>query len=134
LSYFLWGSMPDDELFAAAAEDGLKTPEQLEAQARRLLVDPRARQQVTKFHEHWLGLRRFETVERDVADPRTNDSWRRSVLAFVDDVFWSGSATVADLFRSPVVYVDDVIGPLYGHPQASDSGLVPVQLDEARAG
>lgn len=134
LSYFLWGSLPDDELFAAAEEDRLGTPEEIEAQARRLLADPRARQQVTRFHEQWLGLKRFETVERDVEDPRTNASWQRSVLAFVDGVFWSESATVADLFHSPVVYVDDVIGPLYGHPQPPDSGLVPVELDEDRAG
>lgn len=134
LSYFLWGSMPDDELFAAAEEGRLGTPQEIEAQARRLLADPRAQQQVTRFHERWLGLKRFETVERNVEDPRANASWRKSVLSFVDEVFWSESGTVADLFRSPVVYVDEVIGPLYGHPQTPDAGLVPVELEEERAG
>ena len=56
LSYTLWDTMPDPELFAAASAGQLETPEQVEAQARRMLADPRARQAVVRFHEQWLGL------------------------------------------------------------------------------
>jgi hypothetical protein len=56
LSYFLWDSMPDPALFEAASRDELKTKEQVEAQARRMLDDPRAREAVVHFHEQWLEI------------------------------------------------------------------------------
>ena len=56
LSYLLWESMPDAELFAAAAEDRLQDPEELEAQVRRMLDDPRAADALVRFHQQWLGL------------------------------------------------------------------------------
>ncbi len=62
LSYFLWDSMPDPELFAAAASGQLSTPEQIETQTRRMLSDPKARAAVVRFHEQWLGTTRVHTV------------------------------------------------------------------------
>src|SRR6185503_11205869 len=59
LSYLLWGSMPDEPLFAAAAADQLSTPEQIATQARRLLDDPRAREAVANFHQQWLDYDRI---------------------------------------------------------------------------
>jgi hypothetical protein len=56
LSYFLWDSMPDPELFAAAAEGRLETGAELEQQARRLLADRRARQAVVEFHRQWAQV------------------------------------------------------------------------------
>lgn len=137
LSYFVWGSMPDDELLAAAEDGRLGTSEELEAQARRLLAHPRARAQVSRFHERWLGLSRFETVVRNtegVPSERVNESWRRSLLAFVDDVFWSEEGTIGDLFTSPTVFVDDTLAELYGLSAAGGSELLPVTLNDERAG
>jgi hypothetical protein len=56
LSYFLWDSMPDEELFQAASEGRLGTREQVAAQARRMLADPKARDAVVRFHNQWLEL------------------------------------------------------------------------------
>src|SRR5262249_25847404 len=56
LSYFLWGGMPDRDLFAAAAGNHLGTAAEVEAQARRLLADPRARPAVVAFFDDWLDL------------------------------------------------------------------------------
>ena len=56
LSYFLWGSMPDATLFDAAKAGKLGTQAELEAQARRMLDDPKARDTVSEFVEQWLGL------------------------------------------------------------------------------
>ena len=56
LSYFLWGSMPDADLFAAAAGNKLGTQAEIEAQARRMLGDPKARETVTAFAGSWLNL------------------------------------------------------------------------------
>ena len=60
LSYFLWSSMPDDELLARAAAGDLHRPEVLVAEARRMLRDDRVRGLATEFGGNWLDFRRFE--------------------------------------------------------------------------
>src|SRR6185503_12821182 len=60
LSYFLWSSMPDEELLARAAAGDLVKPEVLAAQARRMLKDDRARGLAIDFAGNWLDFRRFE--------------------------------------------------------------------------
>lgn len=66
LSYFLWDSMPDPALFAAASNGDLANEKQIEAQARRMLQDPRARQAVVHFHRQWLDLDDVYTVTADL--------------------------------------------------------------------
>src|SRR5262249_29563150 len=65
LSYLLWASMPDEALFQAARDDALRDADAVEAQARRMLDDPRARAAVSNFHTQWLGLRSLETITKD---------------------------------------------------------------------
>ena len=60
LSYFLWSSMPDQELLDLAAAGELRTPDVLVAQARRMLKDPRVRGLATEFAGNWLDFRRFQ--------------------------------------------------------------------------
>src|SRR6185436_18136655 len=60
LSYFLWSSMPDDELLACARQGTLRKPQVLEAQVRRMLKDPRSRALVDNFAAEWLETRRLE--------------------------------------------------------------------------
>ena len=82
LSYFLWSSMPDDELLARAAAGDLHRPEVLVAQARRMLRDDRVRGLATEFGGNWLDFRRFEehnSVDRD-RFPTFNDELRRSMF------------------------------------------------------
>src|SRR5690606_5901641 len=78
LSYMLWGSMPDELLFEAAQADELATSEQILVQARRMLADPKARETVRRFHEHYLhmgpGPRRVPGLRRgDGAAPVAGD-------------------------------------------------------------
>ncbi len=65
LSYFLWSSMPDDELFRAADQGTLRQPAVLSAQVRRMLKDPRSRALVENFGGQWLELRKLESVKPD---------------------------------------------------------------------
>jgi hypothetical protein len=65
LSYFLWSSMPDEELIRAAEQGTLRKPEVLAAQVRRMLKDPRSRALVENFAGQWLELRRLESVTPD---------------------------------------------------------------------
>jgi hypothetical protein len=60
LSYFLWSSVPDNELRRAAAAGELRDPAQLEQQARRMLRDPKIRRFATEFFGQWLGFYRFD--------------------------------------------------------------------------
>jgi mono/diheme cytochrome c family protein len=60
LSYFLWSSIPDDELRRAARAGELTDPQQLERQAKRMVADPKARRMATEFFGQWLGFYRFD--------------------------------------------------------------------------
>jgi len=66
LSFLLWDSMPDPKLFAAAANGELQTSEQLDAQARRMWTDPRARHAIVHFHRQWLALDRLHSTRADL--------------------------------------------------------------------
>jgi peptidyl-dipeptidase A len=91
LSYFLWSSMPDDALFAAADDDALSEPDALEAQARRMFDDPKARDGILSFHRQWLDLDKVLSTNKDAATfPEWNDDLRRSIpdkhaAALLDD-------------------------------------------------
>jgi hypothetical protein len=140
LSYFLWNSMPDETLFAAAERGELARKREVEAQARRMLEDERARGVVRDFHRQWLGLDRFSGVVRNPTDnsgieKRLPAAWRASLEAFVDQVYWSGSGDLESLFTSPTVFVDADLATLYGVSPPGSSGLSAVDLDaRERAG
>src|SRR6187402_2164718 len=76
LSYFLWASMPDDELLKYAESGRLQKPEVLAAQTRRMLKDPKVRGLALEFGGNWLDFRRFEqhnAVDRARFPDFTND-------------------------------------------------------------
>ncbi len=76
LSFFLWSSIPDDELLAHAAAGDLHRPDVIAAQARRMLKDPRIRALAVEFGGNWLDIRRFEelgTVDRERFPSFTNE-------------------------------------------------------------
>ena len=82
LSYFLWSSMPDEELLAHAAAGDLHQPEVLVAQARRMLRDDRVRGLATEFAGNWLDFRRFEehnSVDRE-RFPTFDDELRQAMF------------------------------------------------------
>lgn len=141
LSYFLWQSMPDDALFAAAESGALSTPEGLRAEAERLLAHPRAREVVSDFHRQWMDLDKMKQMSRDaVLFPAWNDTTVPPALAeatarYLDHVFWDGEGTVSELLTSPKAYVNDTIAPLYGIDPPGSDELVLVDLDPTqRAG
>src|SRR5262249_20705287 len=65
LSYFLWNSMPDDALFAAADAGTLHTKDQIAAQARRMIDDSRAHDAVANFDQQWLQLNKVDDLDKD---------------------------------------------------------------------
>lgn len=127
LSYFLWNTMPDAELFARADAGELTNAEALRAQAYRMLDDPRARETVADFHRQWLGMEKFSGLTRVVAGAEVagggvlNASWQGSLEQFVQHAFWDAGGNLAALLESPTVFVDEALAPLYGaQPGAFD--------------
>jgi hypothetical protein len=131
LSYFIWNTMPDAELFALADGGQLTNEEVVRAQASRMLDDERARGTVADFHEQWLGMGQFAGLSRVVpgadADNGLNASWGASLAQFVQSVFWDEGGDLQALLGSKSVFVDEPLAALYG-VQAG------VYEDENRAG
>jgi hypothetical protein len=139
LSYFLWNSMPDEQLFAAAESQQLAVPEQIEAQARRMLESPKARAMVKDFYRQWLNLDRFDGLARDTAEPQLDaqgllEGWRQSLLSFVDFVYWGGSGTMQELFSSDLIFVNQDLAQLYGVQAPTEDHLSGVPQTGTRAG
>ena len=91
LSYFLWSSMPDEELLALAEKSELNTPERLRDQVERMLQDPRAASFTTNFASQWLGLRTIDATSPDgMLYPEYDDvlkvSMVKEVLLFFEEV------------------------------------------------
>lgn len=118
LSYFLIASMPDDELRAAAAADGLATREAVEAQARRLLETPAGRQTVREFHRQWLHLTGLASVSKDPAmfdalPEGVGELWRDSVEQFAEHVFFDGDGTLDELMGSELAFLSPQLAAQY---------------------
>ncbi len=137
LSYFLIGTMPDDALFAAAAAGELSTPEQIAAQARRLLDDPRARVAVRNFHTQWLKVDQVQIASKDPAiypgfDPALRDSMQEGALAFMDDVLWNGDGTLDTLLTAPYAMMNAKLAGFYGVSGPTGDAFQRVELDPTK--
>jgi hypothetical protein len=135
LSYLLWQSMPDETLMAAAAANQLATPAQLEAQARRMLREPRARQAMVDFHRQWLD---FDRVLEEPKEPGAFPDWgpelraaiREEVDRFVAGVMLDGDGTLASLLTSRKSWVDAELAEHYGLPPVSKWTQVELPANE----
>ena len=136
LSYFLWASMPDDELLAHAAAGDLHRPEVLAAQARRMLRDARVRGLATEFGGNWLDFRRFE--EHNSVDrgrfPAFDDELRRSMFEepvrfFVDLV--RNDRPVAEFLDGKHTFVNPALARHYGMPAPAGGPDRWVRVDDA---
>ncbi|MFZ9412394.1 MAG: DUF1592 domain-containing protein [Opitutales bacterium] len=140
LSYFLWGSMPDDELFQLAYAKKLSA--NLEAQTRRLLKDPRSRYLTEGFGLQWLQLRQLSTVSPDPAMfPGFNDAVRVSMMKetelFFEEIVRE-DRSVLDLIDADFTYLDRNLAAFYGIPadipRSRTSPFVRVTLPKGERG
>jgi hypothetical protein len=120
LSYFLWNTMPDAELFQLAGQGALQDRTAVEAQARRMLADPRAHDAVTDFYTQWFGVADFDGLVRQGQGVESSAaygaSWRQSLLDFAEHTFWTQGGTVESLFTSSAVFLDPPLAALYELP------------------
>jgi hypothetical protein len=123
LSYFLYDSMPDAELFDAARGGRLHTADQIEAEARRMLTHPRVLAKLGSFHEQAWQFGRFSRISPDRATyPNVPSNFvarvSESAKQFVGDVLASGGG-LEELLTAPYAYIDDGLAPLYGLPASA---------------
>lgn len=136
LSYFFWGSMPDDQLFAAVDNGQLATLDQVEQQARRLLADPRAADAVWRFSSEWLDIDKLPNITKDpTAYPDFNPDLRAAMAAETQAfVKW---ATLDDghldtLLTSNQSFLNETLAKLYGVSGVTGTALTKVALDPAQ--
>ncbi len=145
LSYFLWDSMPDEELLRAAGAGELETAEGVERQARRLLHDPKARPAIVHFHHQWLGTEQVLLIaparrafgprfglSRVLRNARDDDTKWPSILGpirhsmrletelFVEEAIFDRAGTFTELMTGNHAYMSRSTRPIYGEGTAPD--------------
>jgi hypothetical protein len=118
LSFFLWSSIPDEELLQLAATGELDDPRIIEQQIERMLADPRSDSLASNFAHQWLGLGELEAIDPDPAlfidvDPNIREHFVREARLFVDSVF-RADASVLDLLTARHTYLNEALALHYG--------------------
>jgi hypothetical protein len=126
--------MPDEPLFAAAAAGQLATPEQIAAQARRMLDDPKAREAVANFHQQWLDYNRIANVTKDATlfpewTPGIAGLMREEAQAFLDDAVFGANGSLASLLTSSSGFLNADLAAFYGVVGPTGAQFEPVALD-----
>lgn len=142
LALALWDSLPDQPLTEAARKGHLKTPQQIEQQAARMVNHPRSRAKMRGFFHHWLELDRADNVAKDEQIyPDYDDSLlsdlRTSLFLFLDDTVWSDEKSdYRQLLLADYLYLDQRLANIYGlKAPAAPAGFQRVPVDpKQRAG
>jgi mono/diheme cytochrome c family protein len=118
LSFFLWSTIPDDELLAVAEQGKLRDTKVLEQQVRRMLADPRAHTLTTNFAFEWLKIRDMDQLEPDpfvypAFDRPLRVALRREMEMFIDSVFHD-DRSVVDLLTANYTFVNERLAAHYG--------------------
>jgi hypothetical protein len=125
LSFFLWGSMPDDALLAAAEQHKLSDEKGLDAQVKRMLADPRAEALATRFAAQWLRLQDVDKVRPDAFwfpdyDQQLADGMRRETELFFYNIVRE-DRSVLELFNANYTFVNERLARHYGIPNVAGS-------------
>jgi len=132
LSYFLWSTMPDDQLMAAAAAGTLSDSANLKAQVVRMLASPKAQALVDNFAGQWLAIRAVQEVTPDpTAFPKFDDKLRAAMAGetglFFQD-FVAGKLSGDQLLTADYTYLNDRLATHYGLPAVGSTSLVKKSL------
>src|SRR5579885_941782 len=134
LSFFLWSSIPDDELLNAAAQGKLHEPAVLEREVRRMLADPKSEALVDNFAEQWLFLRNLKSSSPDLeAFPDFDDNLRQAMREETRLFFRSivnEDRSVMDLLNADYTFVNDRLARHYGIPNIYGSQFRRVTLTD----
>jgi hypothetical protein len=140
LSFFLWSSVPDDELIDIAAQNKLHDPVVLEKQVRRMLADPKSESLVTNFTGQWLGVRSLQTSEPAINlfpdfDDNLRAAYKREIELFFGSVARE-DRSILDLLTADYTFVNERLAKQYGIPNIYGPQFrrvtLPAELDMRR--
>jgi hypothetical protein len=139
LSYLLWDTMPDQELFRAAAAGELNAPAGIQRQVRRMLDDERARESLDVFLRQWLRFDRLESAIRDRKlfpefTAELVQSMQEETQLLFRNLVWNGG-NFMELFTAPYAFLSSDLAKLYGmDPPAKPWDRVSFPKESGRAG
>jgi cytochrome c553 len=138
LSYFLWSSMPDEELFAQAKQGNLHDPVHLEKQARRMLKDPKSQALAETFAEQWLTLRTLNVLQPDPKRfPDFNKSLKNAMyeeaMMYFNNIIRE-DRSILEFIDSDYTFVNERLAKHYGLDNVSGANMRKVQLPDHRRG
>jgi mono/diheme cytochrome c family protein len=137
LSFFLWCSLPDEELRTVAAQGKLSDPKTMAMQTKRMLADERAQRFATNFVAQWLGLAALDHVAFDDAlfkgtnDAALREAMREEPVAFFNEVLRQNKS-VMDFIHADYVVVNERLARHYQIPDVYGPHFRPVPIDAAR--
>ena len=138
LSYFLWSSMPDEELFTLAKEGKLHEPSIIEAQVRRMIADPKARSLVDNFSGQWLQLRNVFSVTPDERlFPELNQGLRQAMYdegALLFQSILQEGRSLIEFIDADFTFLNEPLARHYGISGISGSQMRKVQLNDRNRG
>ena len=136
LSFFLWSSIPDDELLGLATKRQLLEPQTLERQVRRMLADPRARALGSNFAAQWLYLRNLNSFAPDHHEfPDFDDNLRTGLRRETEMLFENivqADRPVAELLTADYTFVNERVAKHYGIPGIYGSRFRRVRVEDDR--
>ena len=133
LSFFLWSSIPDDELLDAAERGELRDPEALEKQTRRMLADPRSVSLVDNFANQWLYLRNLDSFTPNARlfpdfDDNLRQAFQRETELFFESILREDKS-VMDLLRADYTFLNERLAKHYQIPHVYGSRFRRVTLE-----
>ncbi len=133
LSYFLWSSMPDEPLLAAASEHRLHDPSVLDAQVKRMLQDPKSDALIDNFAGQWLELRNLESIRPDPDEfPAFNAQLRRAMYTESEMFFQSivrEDRSILDFIDGRYTFLNERLAKFYGIAGVTGNEFRRVSLD-----
>ncbi|HTA91663.1 MAG TPA: DUF1588 domain-containing protein [Polyangiaceae bacterium] len=130
LSYLIWASMPDDELFAKASAGQLTSASDVETEASRMLADPKAQAGLRNFYEQWLSVRDMPLSKGgNFANSYDGPSILGSFDAQVDAALWAPQNGLTTLLTGTQAFVNATTAPLFGVTGITGTAFQPVSVN-----
>jgi hypothetical protein len=138
LSYFLWSSMPDDELLGLAEAGKLRASGTLDAQVKRMLADPKSSALADNFAGQWLELRNLDVVKPDPQkfpdwSPELRDAMKQETRLFFDDMLRE-NRPLSEFLDAPFTFLNERLAKHYGIEGVTGPEFRRVELDNPQRG
>jgi mono/diheme cytochrome c family protein len=136
LSFFLWSSIPDDELLGLAEQGKLKDPKIFEQQVRRMLADAKSKTLVSNFGFEWLRVREVDKLDPDMIvypnfDASLRTAFKREMELFLESVFREDHSAL-DLLTANYTFVNERLAAHYGIPDVRGDQFRRVTLPDSK--